>query len=269
LWLNLGAIATALAVMFKGGPGAFPPIFLLGMIALRRQWSALKPFLKSGALFLLIALALPWFIYARYETKSSQISGEVDTLFSGQDHFAPFYHYGPELLKAAAPWSFVVLAAVGVAFFHVLSAKRRSLQGGFEVALRAEHEEYGDVSIANRQPAQLPQAALLMWAVSILLPLCVIGNKQFHYLLPLMPPLMILVGWLLDRASDPQEKIPSLAGALIDGTILLSITAVPLVLLAPRQILHHIRAEDWALASCIGAAMLVIIALFIARGRAA
>jgi len=239
-WFNIGAVATALAVMFKGGPGAFPPIFLLGMIALRRQWPAFSAFLKSGALVLLIALALPWFIYARYETKSSQISGEVDTLFSGQDHFAPFYHYGPELLKAAAPWSFVVIAAVGMALFVRSDRRGRS-----------------------------PQAGLLVWVVSIALPLCLIGNKQFHYLLPLMPPLMILTGWLLDRASDPQAKLPAIAGALIDGTILLSISAVPLVLLAPQHVLHRIRPEDWILAACICAAMLLVIAMFIRQGRGA
>ena len=267
-WFNLGAVATALAVMFKGGPGAFPPIFLLGMIALRRQWPALLAFVKSGALFLLVALALPWFIYARYETRSTQISGEVDTLFSGQDHFAPFYHYGPELMKAAAPWSFVVLAAVGMALFHVMSANRRRRARGFDVAGRPEQLD-SDRPVALARTAELPEAGLLMWVVSILLPLCVIGNKQFHYLLPLMPPLMILAGWLLDRASDPRAKIPSVAGALIDGTILLSIVAAPLVLLAPRQVIHQIRPQDYALAAAIAIAMLIVLALYFARGRGA
>jgi 4-amino-4-deoxy-L-arabinose transferase-like glycosyltransferase len=251
-WFNIGAVATALAVMFKGGPGAFPPIFLLGMIAIRRQWAALHTFLRCGALLVLVALAAPWFLYAKFETKSSQISGEVDTLFSGQDHFAPFYHYGPELLKAAAPWSFVVLAAIGLALYEALDGISRSDKGrGFEVVPPDHGEQVArDIdSVRTYAAARLsPPGGLLIWAVSILLPLCVIGNKQFHYLLPLMPPLMILAGWLLDRASDPQESLPALAGALIDGTLLLSIAAVPLVLLVPKHEIHHIRSEDWALA---------------------
>ena len=40
---------------------------------------------------------------------------------------------------------------------------------------------------------------LLLWVAAIALPLCFIGNKQNHYLMPLLPPLALLSGWLIDR----------------------------------------------------------------------
>jgi 4-amino-4-deoxy-L-arabinose transferase-like glycosyltransferase len=115
LLFHVGAFGTAMAIMFKGGPGAYPPIFLLGFVALRGEWRSLWTFVRSGALLTLIVLAGPWFWYVQRQTRSDQFAGEVDTLFSGQDHGAPFYRYFPELMKAAAPWSLVAIAAFGFA----------------------------------------------------------------------------------------------------------------------------------------------------------
>ena len=71
---------------------------LLLMVLLRRQWSALLGFLKSGAPLLVVLLAGPWFAYAQRATHSGQFGHEIDTMFSGLDH------PGPELLdRVAAP----------------------------------------------------------------------------------------------------------------------------------------------------------------------
>lgn len=250
LWWNLGAAGTALAIMFKGGPGAYPPTFLIAMIVARRQWSALRDFAKSGAWLLLLLLAAPWFLYAKHATRTGQFSGEVDTLFSGQDHFAPFYHYLPEILKAAAPWSAIVIAAVALAIWE----------------LRPAHDLPGE----QRPRILRPTTVALIWAASVLIPLCCIGNKQFHYLLPLMPPLMILTGWLLDRASNSRSgAVPPVVGALIDGTMFFTIVTVPAVLWAAKHVHHHIGAEDWAVAGGILIAIAIVTLLYAQRGRAA
>jgi hypothetical protein len=39
---------------------------------------------------------------------------------------------------------------------------------------------------------------LAAWFTAIALPLCVAGNKQSHYLIPLMPVLMIMAGRMID-----------------------------------------------------------------------
>jgi 4-amino-4-deoxy-L-arabinose transferase-like glycosyltransferase len=90
----------------------------------------------------------------------------------GIDHPAPFYAYFPMLILAAAPWSGLMIAA------FVAAARR-----------------------ARSNPAL---TGLLVWAASVFVPLCFFGNKQIHYLLPLMPCVMILVAWLIDLAASAQ-----------------------------------------------------------------
>lgn len=249
-WFHLGALATSLAVLFKGGPGAFPPIFLLAMVLLRRQWRAIWRFAISGAPIVLILLSLSWFAYALHATRSGQINGEVDTLLSGQDHFAPFWHYTPELIKATLPWTLVALAAVIVTVQPLFS------------------KEGGSFPVRWRQWALLPQAAVVVWGLSILVPLCAIGNKQFHYLLPLMPPVMILVGWLLDLAtSEAANSLPKWIGAVIDGTLFGTVVAVPGVLVATHKVLGQDRPIDYALAVGILVAVLMVAGVYMARGR--
>jgi 4-amino-4-deoxy-L-arabinose transferase-like glycosyltransferase len=45
---------------------------------------------------------------------------------------------------------------------------------------------------------------LLIWGAAIFVPLCCVGNKQEHYLLPLMMPLMLLTGFLTRQALKGQ-----------------------------------------------------------------
>jgi len=255
LLFHIGAFGTAMAVMFKGGPGAYPPIFLLGFVALRGRWSALWRFVRCGAPITLLALAAPWFIYAQRQTRTEQFAGEVDTLFSGQDHGATFYRYFPELVKATAPWSLVALAAFGFAIaplvWHLFSRTTGSFVACFA------------------QWRMTPRAGVIVWAAAIFLPLCVIGNKQFHYLLPLMPPVMLLVGWLLDRAMrGPTEEIPIVVYAPIDLTMLGTLLAAPAVLLVSRQ-MHPIRTVDWMAGATVGLTGITVIVLYLWRGRPA
>ena len=62
---------------------------------------------------------------------------------------------------------------------------------------------------------------------------------QFHYLLPLMPPLMILAGWLLDWASDPRVKLPAVAGALVERRGLAQLLRDPGIGRVPRHAHMH------------------------------
>jgi hypothetical protein len=75
---------------------------------------------------------------------------------------------------------------------------------------------------------------LLLWAAAIFVPLCVWGNKQAHYLLPLLPPLMILVGWLVDRTlgSDPPAGVVKWVRRVWLGTVVLCLAASPAVIWA-------------------------------------
>ena len=74
---------------------------------------------------------------------------------------------------------------------------------------------------------------LLIWLGAIALPLCVARNKQSHYLIPLMPVLMIFAGWLIGRWNNR---------ALMAAAIVFAIALPPAVtLLVPRLSAQHAR----------------------------
>ena len=224
IWFHLGAAATALAILSKGPPGAYPPIVLLVMAALRREWNALRRLITSGALVTLIVIAAPWFIYVFHTFGIEQWRRELDDL-SGQDHPGHFYQYFYELFVATAPWCLVLPAAV-------VEAVRR------------------------RHDARLQ--GLLVWITVILLPLLFVGNKQFHYLLPMMPPAMILIGWWIDlslRELAPGQSPPP---PLLDATLIGSAIASPATPVTARLTLGRISPADWALAAGIGAALVTV-----------
>ena len=261
LWFNVGAVATALAVLFKGGPGAFPPLFLVTLICLRRRWGAFVDFARSGAPLVLVALALPWFVYARESADARQFRGEVDDLFSGNDHYAAFYNYFHLLLRASLPWVLLMPAAVVAAAWPALRSAAARVRGTWNESDREALENW----MAS------PNAGLIAWPLVIFVPLCLIGNKQFHYLLPMMPPLMILVGRFLDR-SIPNEgrRVPPITGALVDATLLLlPLIAAPLIFVGVRRTTGIVTSLDYALVGGIGTALVFVAIAYLSRGRLA
>jgi len=226
LWWHLGAGATALAIMSKGPPGVYPPLFLIVLAAMQRRWEVLGRFVRSGAVLTLLILAAPWFIYILHAVGLEQWKRESDELLGGEDHGGHFYQYFIELFKATAPWCV-------------------AMPGALIAALRF-----------RRDPRI---AGLLVWLGVVFVPLCFVGNKQFHYLMPLMPPMMIAIGWWIDLAlgpanvSDEGRRVP-----LLDATMLLTILAVPAAPLAARLSFGKVASLDWMLAAIIALGLLVV-----------
>lgn len=188
-WMHLAAGAIALAIVSKGGPGGFPFIFLILFCAAERTVQPVLRFLKSGALITLIVLAAPWFVYGGHEQGWHTFIHELRTVEAGVDHSAPAYNYAPDFLEGTLPWSPIVVIAIIAAATQWRDSKLRGL---------------------------------LVWFISIALPLCLIGNKQNHYLMPLMPVTMILTGWLIDRAIES----PAGAGQLVRIVLRIMVGAI-------------------------------------------
>jgi 4-amino-4-deoxy-L-arabinose transferase-like glycosyltransferase len=167
---HLAAGATGLSLFAKQGFGFFPLIFFIAFALIRRRYKTLGKFVISGAPLTLLVVAGWWYGYAAASRGIVQFRRELVEVTEGIDHPAPFYAYFPMLILAAAPWSGLMIAA------FVAAARR-----------------------ARSNPAL---TGLLVWAASVFVPLCFFGNKQIHYLLPLMPCVMILVAWLIDLAAS-------------------------------------------------------------------
>ena len=235
-WFQLGAAGTALAVMSKGPPGFYPPLFLAAWCAVRREWKPLARLVMSGAPLTLIVLAAPWFIYVLKAVGIEQWKKESDELLGGEGHGGIFLVYFPMLIQATAPWFLVVVGAIVAAFLKIRGDWR--LQG------------------------------VLLWTGEVFVPLCFVGNKQNHYLTTLMPPLMILSGWWLDWVLRSAGKDVAGRGRvpLLDATMLLVVVAIPAILVGARMIKGWIGFYDVSLAILLAAALVFVGSVYLLRG---
>jgi 4-amino-4-deoxy-L-arabinose transferase-like glycosyltransferase len=166
-WAHVSAVAIALTVLSKGLPALFPVLFLVAMCAIRRQWSLLARWLFCGAPLTVILLAAPWFIYITSSPEWKILIDELREMADASGHGGWFFIYFGDLLAGTAPWT-------GLTVLGVADAVRR----------------------ARRDPRL---ALTLVWFLAVFVPLCITPQKQKHYVMPALPPLAILTGWMLDR----------------------------------------------------------------------
>jgi 4-amino-4-deoxy-L-arabinose transferase-like glycosyltransferase len=210
-WFHLAAASTGLAIMSKGAPGGFAVLFLVALILVERDWQLAIDFLKSGALITALVIALPWFAYVGTSEGWGTFIAEMKNNAEGGDHGGSFFQYIPELFVGTAPWCVLM-----------------------PVAIYAAIQQRRDVRFRR----------MIIWLACIAVPLCLQGNKQKHYLLPLMSPIMMLVGWLIDRAMSRSDRVFGLARTILWFTIPVMAIAAIAVLVASRVINGRIDALD-------------------------
>jgi 4-amino-4-deoxy-L-arabinose transferase-like glycosyltransferase len=230
---HAAAATTALAFMSKGPPGLFPLIFFVALAGLRRRWRVLWDFGRCGAPITLILLAGWWFAYAAWALGPAQFQRELEEVTEGIDHKAWFWEYLPLLIAAVMPWIILVIGAIVAA-------------------------------IPRRRDRRI--SATFVWALAIFVPLCIPWNKQIHYLLPLVPSLFVLVGWLVAEATMPSAdaKLQAAVRKVFVATAILSIAvalAAPVFAVIQLGKTHEIPPTLW-----LAAIACVVIGLFCTIG---
>ncbi|HEX8323695.1 MAG TPA: glycosyltransferase family 39 protein [Tepidisphaeraceae bacterium] len=227
VWHHLTAACLAAIILSKGPPAVFLVLFAIGLCAARRQWQPLARFVTSGAVVTLLALATPWFIYvARQTTDEGQLGVDFANSAEGGDHSGPPWAYVPMLLQATLPWT-------GLWIVGLLAAAG---------PMRRDIAAWRGKSISAPVPGLW---TIALWAAVILVPLVCWGNKQKHYLMPVMPPTAILIGWVAAEASRGREK-----AARVTSAVMLSVFALsgPAVLIAAAKLRPQMQAADVVLA---------------------
>jgi 4-amino-4-deoxy-L-arabinose transferase-like glycosyltransferase len=164
---HLAGAAIGLAVLAKGPPGAFPLIFLVAWAAVERRWSALRRFALSGAVLTALVVGGSWFLTIRSVPQARVLLKEVGVVAAGTQHPGPFYEYVPQLFIIPAPWTGLYVLGLVWAVQHW-----------------------------RAQPAM---RVVLTWGAAIFVPLCLIGNKQNHYLVPLTPAIAMVTAYAVHR----------------------------------------------------------------------
>jgi 4-amino-4-deoxy-L-arabinose transferase-like glycosyltransferase len=206
-------------------------------VVVERRWSALARFLISGALLTAVVIGGWWFLYVRSSPHAGVLAQELRVVAGGEDHVRPFYMYFPQTLVATAPWTGLFLLGLVWA-----------------------------VADWRRSPAA---RVVLIWAGSILLPLCCIGNKQIHYLVPMIPSLAMLAAYALHRGLGADAKYASAARWAVGLTLAVSALAPVGVYLHARHQRGFLETLDLALVALLLAGVVGAISLFRRHGFSA
>jgi 4-amino-4-deoxy-L-arabinose transferase-like glycosyltransferase len=171
-WYHVAALGTALALLTKGPPAAYPLLFLGALCVTERRWTALRQWVLCGAPITLVLVGSPWFAYILGHPEWKQAGDDLrNSALGSRGHAGWFLKYIPQLLFAVLPWSGVLLLALCAA--------------------------------AHRLRRAIGLRPVFVWIAVVVIPLCLWGNKQPHYLLPLLPAVMMLVGWLSNDFARP------------------------------------------------------------------
>ncbi|MCS7034232.1 MAG: glycosyltransferase family 39 protein, partial [Phycisphaerae bacterium] len=233
LWQHAAAVGAALATLAKGAPGAFPLIFLIFLSLSRRSLEPLRGFVRSGAPITFAVIALPWFLLVWLSPQArSVISGEARLLWRGGGHGEPFYEYFLWIAYGCLPWTLFGVSAI-------VQAVRSWRDDG-----------------VSRE--------LLLAVGSVLIPLSVVGQKQPHYLMSLIPILFVVTGVRVERMLGDPESRRLLNGLVLATAGLLGTAAAALAVMSAVD-----RSPDlwgYALSGVLAVGAVVGVLRFQSRG---
>lgn len=218
VWPHLAALSVGMVVLSKGAPAIFAALFLVFWCFVERRGDVLKRFAFSGAPLTLAIIAIPWFLMVPDESAE-----ELANTLLGRDHFEWPWNYVPYLFVATLPWSIILPVAVYSA------AKQWKTHPGIRL--------------------------VAIWLLSVLIPLCINGNKQHHYLVMLLPPLMMLIGVFLANVPTGMERLARVLLILTAAGCVLGAIAGPGIMASMRGMMLPIDLV--AAGALLGTALLI------------
>lgn len=166
-------ISFALANLAKG-PAPVPYILIpvALYIIFSKQWHIVSRMLPFVGSFILLAIILPWLLFISHRLNWDLTLWKheyFDRLFGNYARGNyPIYYYIPDAFKYITPWVVFLPVALFTPFFKVWREKR---------------------------PVMI---YLWIWFVTDIIFLTIDAGKRQHYILPLIPPMAILIGIVLN-----------------------------------------------------------------------
>jgi len=228
-WFHLAGLSIGLAVMAKGPPAVFPVLFFVAWVAVERRGRAIVRLLLSGAALTALIVGGAWFLYIYQAGQFRVLREELFVIAHGEDHVRPFHMYLPLLFLITAPWT-----------------------GLFTVGL---------VEAARGWRRSEAARVALLWLGVVLVPLCFMGNKQNHYLVPLTPAMAMVTAYAVHRGlgADPAER--RAAGWVIALTLVAALASPAAVMYAARHERGGVQHLDLALCLILLAGTVAAISL--------
>jgi len=214
-----GWAAIAVAFMAKGPAGLFLPLLTALVYGIgQRGRSSLRLLFNPLGLVLFIAIVTPWFLLVslRQDIASNVFWNEVAVVATGTSHghglLYSLFYYVLRVWPDFGPWSLLLPLAVTAA----IRAFRTDSLARFSV----------------------------VWIVAMFCQLEVVGSRQPHYFLPVIPGLALLTGWWLAERARPVWR------RLVAWLIPLPVAASLFLVLGGDRIVQpeHFARKDFALA---------------------
>ncbi len=217
LWLIASYAALGVAALAKGPIAPFLALAILAAYSLlRRDPGVFRRALWIPGILAFFAVAAPWYVMVQHRTPEffrvfileHNLGRFGSNMFR---HKQPFWYYIPVVLIGTAPWT-----------FFVASAFVAGVRGWWSDRKRTAREQDGFTLF------------LLLWAVVPVAFFSISQSKLPAYILPAIPPFLILAADWIQTEAEGSERMPFwLAGA---HAVLLSALAAVL-LMTPSLIL--------------------------------
>ena len=212
---RISGVMIGLAMMSKGLPAVFVIAFLIALAAIEKDWRLIWRWARSGAPIFAIVIGAWWYVYIIWKIGWTIFIREAKAGVEGSTHAGSFVQYFPDLLKAVAPWCALTILAIVIAGFF--------WRGNRNVR------------------------TLFIWFAAVFVPLLVAGQRQFHYLLPAIPPLAMLTAWVIEEAiagTSPHGRRVATLLILTCAALAIAGGAVPIIASHTRG---SITPGDWAM----------------------
>ena len=252
-WLSAFYVLVGLGTLAKGPVAPFlAALIIIAFAAVLRDWRIVLKTAWLPGILLFLAVALPWYImvqirnpeFLRVFIFEHNLERFGTNMFR---HKQPFYFYLPVMLLAVVPWTFFVLIAMVDAV--------QKLRARFTIS--REHDS------AVTKPGEAKDALpifLLLWIVLPVLFFSISQSKLPGYILPSVPPCLILVADWLRRRARQDLRLPFWLAALHAAMASFLVAAI---VLAPAQLLKR-PAPLQALMLAAGLATVIFIAVALA-----
>ncbi|HEX9200958.1 MAG TPA: glycosyltransferase family 39 protein [Acidobacteriaceae bacterium] len=251
LWLVLFYALNALAMLAKGPVApALAAFVIIAFCASQRNFKALLRTLDPMGIIVFLAVAAPWYILVQLRTPEffsvfflkNNLARFGSNLYR---HKQPFWYYIPVALIAALPWIVWVLYGLADGFRALRLQLRKAAQ---PMATDAEDE-----------PAYTFEIFLFLWALIPIAFFSLSGSKLPGYILPAIPPLLILAALAIHRRAGRDER-PRRLAIFVHAALLAAIAAA--LVMAPRLAFKlPATATSIMVAAFAGTAVFLIVAI--------
>ncbi|HEX8810684.1 MAG TPA: glycosyltransferase family 39 protein [Terracidiphilus sp.] len=250
-WLFDIYFFTGVATLAKGPVAPFLALIIVTAFAfLRKEWFILKKSFWWPGVVLYFAIVLPWFIAVQHQNPTFYYEFFINQNLrrfgtNRYQHMQPIWYYLPVVILATMPWT--VLAG-------------RAFVDGIQTSVaewRLRHSRNPGVKVSR--PGDGFPEFLVLWAIIPIVFFSLSASKLPGYILPSIPPLMILTGDYLYRRREKGLNPWVLGGhAVLTGLLTLVGLLLPWFV-AHGAAIPPARPLVIAILAAIGAALLIVI----------